>query len=564
MGNIAYKTPFISVKFTSPNGESVVMTNMDFGGDITALNTVKGIRDAFGTFTITMICRKNYSNFFLGLQAFTNEFLDKKNPYQIFGAMTLVQITINNYGVMVGIVDAITRRMISQDGKPKITLTIVGRDLGAFLVDHKMWYDNRFAHGREYNSSMLGGVTAFGAISGSPAKIMQQFLNTYFIKILNTPLEGTVEPFQFSDGRKIQDVFVAMSEAVSSYYVVSDRAIPGTGIFPGSTIASAEGPGCLSEFTYGDYYPIQFSVWNFQGELLHLLQSLTQFPFNELYVETGGAPIVLGAVRESFGGVSWLPAKSMQSRNATFGVENSKVIPMTADVNGVRRQGTLPERAYLVLRPTPYDDANLGIEPTEGIFSLLSMQDLNGYKVDDSQILEKSLTMGRNNKPTFYSVYPANQLLAGQSGVVYTTPIYDKTALRKYGYNPLEVQLSAFNINASAIRTSKDDKGMVDLCKLFQRKLFSWYQHSDKLLNGSFRIGGRPEIRIGNRLEYGRTSSGEIENEYEEGYYYTTRVQHDYIYAQNFITTVGVERGRAQKMPAFSTNIAVELPVGFA
>jgi hypothetical protein len=192
-----------------------------------------------------------------------------------------------------------------------------------------------------------------------------------------------------------------------------------------------------------------------------------------------------------------------------------------------------------VFRPAPFDDPNFEIE---GPASKLTMSNLFYYEIDDSIIKEKLLNMNKNKKVGVYFVSPSNQTLGFSQGKFYTPGEYDENSIRRYGYDTMNVKLGGYEV-------SIHDSGKVEsLVSDFQKKLRSWFERSDEYLNGHFVIKGDERVRIGNKLGYVRDESGNIEDEYEEGYYYITGVTQAWTYGKNYQTVINVERGISKKV----------------
>jgi hypothetical protein len=205
-------------------------------------------------------------------------------------------------------------------------------------------------------------------------------------------------------------------------------------------------------------------------------------------------------------------------------------------------------KAYLVYRPCPYDDFNFidNLSPKDdGLPSLLSMQDLDSHDIDDDVIANKSLSLSKNGRPSLFLVYPGGSLMSASQGKAFCIPEYDYEALSKYGYNHMQVELESFSIYGKSFGSPGDANNILTL---FQKKLASWHKISDKILTGTFSIAGDETMRIGQKLNYNRTENGRIEEDFEEGDYYITGVNHQYVYAQNFVTTLTVDRGISIKM----------------
>lgn len=505
-----FRRPFIKVEFINVEGEKVDISNVEFGGDIIQMTVSKSLAQTAGSFSIEMIARDNLTSFY-NAENFP-PLLAKSNAYEFFSPSGIVDIYINGKEVMIGIIDDISRRMsIGADGKPTRMFLITGRDFGAYLVDHKIWYDNIPVAGRQEQFTLIGGLATFGVIGDqSPSKIIEDVVKKYFVEILNKKLEGIDNVFKFVDGDTITDKFIASSE---------------------------ESGGGLSLTTYCNYFPISFAPWNYQGDLYTFIKTFASYPFNELFVDTGDRNVILGAPR-SLSGNNWVYQDIYRDSNFNKGEGLDKPLYK----KGTRNISLKSKNAYIILRPTPFDDEYFGLSPND-LPSLLTMQDLQETKIDidDGDILSKDLKKGRNNIPSIYSVIPTSGSLIDFQGNAFIAPEYDERALRRYGFNYMQVKLDGFNTFANNFAKSGTN-GVDGICSKLQKKLKSWYSVSDILLSGVFVIKGNENVRIGNRLDY-NSLAGKIEEPYEEGYYYIIGVEHSYSFGGAFTTTINVDRG---------------------
>jgi len=544
---IDYVAPVINVEFTSVDGDKFQVENQEFGGDIISLTTTKSMGEAAGSFTIEMVARDSYIDFF---KIVTSS--KKANAYDLFKASCLVDIYINGKENMLGVVDSITRTVNMRGKNPIRRITITGRDLGAYLLDHKLWFDIK-AGERTFNFPKSKAMEALGIVGGeSPAQLIMQIVNNWFIRVINQVLSTYDDVFKFSDGTGMEDKLIAMPEVKSEYNIKQDGdVIDKTGetiITAGTLLSSVQGPGTLSETTYGNFYPMSFSLWQYSGDIMNLLKTITSFPFNELYIDTGGTDVVLGSPKSrTINQPYWQTATSYYDASWNKGEGKNVELSKSTNPEWGKRTFTMQEKkAYLIFRPTPYDDNDVkgGIQPTDlGMNSLLSMQDLKTHIIDDSVIVEKTLTLSKNDIPSFYRVRPANGLLTGDAAKAFSPAEYDERALRRYGYSPMDVKLDSFDINTKNFKRG----GVEDITKKIQKKLKSWYQNSDKYLTGTMMIKGNENIRIGHRASYEKLE-GEIENEYEEGKYYIKAVSQNYVYGQKYETGLSLDRGTCPKL----------------
>ena len=399
--------------------------------------------------------------------------------------------------------------VIGDDGQPKRAWQINGRDLGALLVEHQIWYDDCLSTRVKYNYSILAGLSSFGTLLGLKThELIQKVINTWMIGVVNqTNSQINVAPFQFADKDFIQDKFVALNDTDVAYPVtIVDTDDNGNSINKLLTVLS--GQGAISSKSYTDNISMQFTMMSNKCDLFNYVKSISNAPYHEVYIDTGGTTQVLRS-------------------------------DMTVALQ--------PGKAYLIFRPTPYDDMYLNLN--NGIAgnllpSLLDMKDLTHWQITDEDITDRDLEQGRNNIPSSYFVIPSGGVVTDRQGKNLNFPYYDEVTLRRYGYNPLEINLNCLYFDK---QNGNDVGSVADSLQAFQNKAFSWYRYSDRFLTGSFKIKGNELIRVGHALSYSKMDNGYIEDDYEEGYYYITDVAHDWNFGQRFTTSLMVDRGVSKK-----------------
>lgn len=500
---IKYRSPNIKVGFVSVKGDQFETTTLEFGGLILSIHTEKKLSDIPGIFTIVLVGKNDFSEFF---QTQSSP-ISKVHPFELFRPAGLVKIKINDITVMIGMIDSLTKKVTMGDnGKPIRSYTIVGRDLGAFLIEHKIWYDDVVYKNRERQQTLTGSLSTLGIIGNDTSgAVIEKVINQWMVAVVNQSMtvNGTlVEAFEYSDGGKFQDKLIAVQYTSNSYNITNAD---------GASVGTVIGPGAIADDSYADEYPINTSMSMMQGSLSNFIMNFVSPPFNELFVDTS-TDFILGS------------NKKAQCGNM--------------------------EKCYVVFRPSPFDDDNFTVESTPS--SRLKISDLKTYIIDDTIIADKELTISRNQRNGIYYIIPAQGLLAFCEGKYYVPGEYDEVALRRYGYSAMSVSLGGYDVS------QKDNGENENIVDSFQKKLKSWYENSDLFMTGAFLISGNEKIRIGNKLEYQKTEEGygTIEDEYEEGYFYITGVVHDWTYGNRFQTMVEVDRGISKKMfnkPALRT-----------
>lgn len=513
---VLYAYPQVDAQFTSVAGDTYTSTGMEFGGDIMEVSTYKSIDNPIGTFSIVMIDRSKRTARKAGV---TN---NDVHPYWMFRPASLVSLSFNGRQTMVGVIESIKKSVrMAGDGKPYSVYIISGFDLGVLLVNHKIFY-SILSNSNLPNAGLMNGFEFFGDIHNDPpGKVIEKIINKWFIEVISkeTALnDGTlISPFQFADGDFVYDKLVCKTDdGVPITVQALSRSLVGTTNKTGEDRNAATiiaGTGAISTKTYTNEYPVMMNMFGMQMDLFGMVKQIISPPLNEIFVDTGDMDFVLNG-------------------NANDTTVTRKVV------------GGAYNKAYLVVRPSPFDDHRLGIE--DSIKSLLEIHALDGVSIDESHVIDKELMISKNSIPSEYRVTLSGGIVESSLGKQFFSPYHDVSAIQRYGYTPMEFVLSAYdldnNTNGNGQKVSQ-----VDVCQKIQKKFYSWFRNMDKFFTGSFIVKGNPSARIGMRLDYYNVD-GIVDDEYDDGYFYITTVQHKYVYASEFTTTLGVERGVSEKL----------------
>ena len=198
----------------------------------------------------------------------------------------------------------------------------------------------------------------------------------------------------------------------------------------------------------------------------------------------------------------------------------------------------IPKKVHVVFRPTPYSDKEVDGETD---VELLYMQDLPQNSIDDGEVIEKRLKIGRNGTPSLYTVVSGVGFIGETQGKYFTVPQYDTRALELYGHNPMVVSMENFDTSKPGVI-----KNMEQVSREYQKRLKNWFRNCDRFLIGTIKLKGNEELRVGQALNYERRPDGRIEDSIEEGRYYIRGVDHDYTFGVGFYTTADLDRGTSK------------------
>jgi len=484
-----FSEPNVTIKFTSIDGAQYELNGKDLAGDLLSVNTSKNINQIAGTWDMEFVARTNLKSTLRILNP-DKSTVGRLTYYKLFQLMSLVDIYIDGKEVMLGTVDNVRRSMsMDSDGSPMRTVKVRGRDLGGLLLDHKVWYDkNPETSAERENFILVSGYKLFSEVfADNVYVILEKIYKTWFDEVLNktitindasTGTQKLIEAFQWADGQRM------------------DQKL---------TCSKTVGKG-LSVSAYSDFYSVNFKNWNFEGNMFEMLKTFTIPPFNELFVDTGGAPVSLHR-----------------------------------DGDAYLNQPLTENQCHVIFRPSPFDDKT--ITSINGLTSRLDISDLPGHTIDDNLITGKDLGFSKDKVYTMYESYPMANLVDVSSGKYYVPPLYDEVALKRYGHIPLEVPVDGWDVG-------NDEKvDFTTASKNLQKILYSWFRNNDKYLTGSFKFKGNSEVRIGHRIDYKATRDGIIDEPEEEGYYYVTGVDQSWNYKANtYSTTARVERGTSNEL----------------
>jgi hypothetical protein len=380
--NFSIRNPKLVLKFTTIDGAKYEISGGDFAGDIVSIRTSKRIREVAGTWTIEMVARDDLRLLFKSLTRVPTS-QGKLTFFNTFKLSGMVDISIQGEQKMIGIIDSVRKKTtVSADGKPSRRIIITGRDLGALLVDHKIWYDKNPETSKERgNNSIVAGAIIFNEILEDQAhKIMQKIYQVWFEDVLgvsaNLPSGEKIIPFSWADGESIPQKL---------------------------TCEYAAGMG-LTNNSYTDFYNVAFKSWNQEGSIFDLMKQFSGAPFNELFVDTGGTTVSIDKDRPS--------------------VELYR------------------DQVHTIYRPSPFTDDTVIQTDIE---NKLDINDLPYHEITDADIVDKDLGIGKNEMYSIYMVYPMANLVDTSSGAYFSPPEIDSVALNRYGHRPLTIPLGGWD-----------------------------------------------------------------------------------------------------------------------
>jgi hypothetical protein len=426
---------------------------------------------------------------------------------------------------MVGVVTSV-RKGLSVEGVGRVYV-ISGAGIGLLLNEQSVIWDRSHLHPEWAVAAILGwqqqDIEEFKAVS-SPWEAMQNRYEAWAGKEgEDGGLLGKLgTEYTFSDGKKATDLLV---------------------------IKRAQDGGALSEMVYGNDLRWASNLFSYEGTFYNYFKSLISPPFNEMFVAYGDRTVHLFSDEAL--------ATTRLSETSKRAGTHSIFPPDGSDEYVDLERG----KAYLVHRPVPFDDGNLGIE---GLSYLRVKDIINRHElersvirqefvvINDEDVAEKSLGLSSDQVYTVYRVsFGANSII-DPSKLELAPPEYDEGAIALYGYKPLKAQMEGIDFAALDANQVFAGPGYVSW---LQKKLRSWYQWADKFMSGSLVLRGNPYIKPGKFLVFATE-----EDRFERRYFYIDTVGQDYTYGDGYQTTVSLARGTPTKRNPEGSNGEIFAP----
>jgi hypothetical protein len=245
-------------------------------------------------------------------------------------------------------------------------------------------------------------------------------------------------------------------------------------------------PGAAGDYTFVDMLNLAiadlsafsfaaFNIGPFDQNLWQILQSMTNPPFFELFVDVRSSDQTSDLVSGPGGGFlgTGQPEGSSSSAGNPFvGYVGSKAPPVFGpDGAGV----------YLVLRQTPFSREDWD----HLIVQRLRAEDILGY------VLNKD----RSSVLNLYETYPEaiNQSLSGIVSRLFPG-LADADSIARYGLSP------AFYPIYGIVDVVSPTQYLPNVVSPYTNELYKWYWKNPKWLQGSLSVRGDPRYRIGQKL----------------------------------------------------------------
>jgi hypothetical protein len=482
-----FRTPNVFLKVTTISGLEYEFKQAQMEGDLKRIGTKKNINEPAGTFELDFVAREDLgANFTLkntkDERGFTKQSIDNVINLGLLRSFGKT-LTFKELFRPMTLID------IYIDGK-EVMLGVVDSVRKNVIISETKPQKTVKVTGRDLGSILIDHKIWYDRNPDNSAA------RGNFI------LAKPYATFPEEISENIQDLLKTVYENWMKKVVEKDTTLPDGSQIRKFTWSNSktlsdlmEVDAGVSQDMYCDEYNLSFKAHNFEGAIWDFMKQFVGVPLNEIFVDTGGRELSLSS--------------SQQREKLSEG------------------------KCHLICRPTPYDDEKvLDLDKT---YSKLKISEIAGHTIDDRFIVSKDLGYSRVKMYTIYMCYPMAGIIDVDAGKYFIPPTYDPDAIPKYAHNPLEVVINGWDSGKESDFTSMATK--------LQEKLYQWYRNRDEHLYGSIVIKGRSDIRVGQRLDYRRDPDGNIDDNTEEGYYYITAVNQDWIYGEPYKTTLTVDRG---------------------
>jgi len=550
----SFQSPVLQVVVNSIRGFRYEFTDMEMGGEILSFGCGNSVDNPAVGFQMVLVAKAIMDR--ENVLDETSQSRSKAPWYEILQPRALIDVYLNGIEVFMGIVETVR---FGWSGEGVKTINVVGIHIGAVLKQFKVIWNRaglapswtvpavgRFDPGIDKSFSDRKDVDKFTAAdaiqsrfsdwmdllfklpSNPDTKIEKRNEDYYEVNRKKPEQERLVNPLPpmvLANGCDIRDILVVRSNS------------------------TLRGGGALSPLIYAAHLVWSANRFQYEGDFWNFFMSCVTSPLNELFVDVGDRVVKL------------YDTDTISTLGENYRAKED--ITTTKASRLFNNPGFLRGRAYVVLRPKPWDDRWVGITDLKtygsgGQFSYLTAQDClkdissnvrpnmaNAIAFTDEDIYNFDLVTSGANVSTCWQVMSALSAIDSTSLDKASPPIYDKDLTALYGHRPMVMNL--MGIDPSKINVASG--GIVsDYIWAFTKKLQDWFRWQDHYLEGTFVVPLNPLVRIGQWLWYGPKEDQEAE--FHHRYYYVTAVTHSYSYEnpKGNQTTISVVRGTPAKM----------------
>jgi hypothetical protein len=193
-------------------------------------------------------------------------------------------------------------------------------------------------------------------------------------------------------------------------------------------------------------------------------------------------------------------------------------------------------------------------------FSHEAFAALGGAPINSDEVTQEDVGSSDNDTMNWFRVLPDAQFIPAETAYAQGLGYGSMDSMARAGLRKLEATTSFFGEFKGFLATATDGGGAQEdgLLQKWAQSLTEWYFPNDQFLSGTFVSRLRPDIHVGQRLDYTNTRrTSEALSFYVEG------VSHSFVYPGASSTTLsvtrGVERKEGMQFPALKSVEELDL-----
>lgn len=344
---------------------------------------------------------------------------------------------------MVGLIDSVTKTRHVVNNKPTLTTTVKGRDFGKILLKSMLKFYPILGWDKKKEKDFFLSEPGW-------LKLREAFLNDNAMKGSPAKILDTIIRFIL---QKIMSVEWKIYDAVAGSKTAKTISLPH-----------------VLRYSFGKmdmFLPMLLTAHQYEGSLWNLMERASIKPFMELFID----------VR---------PTSEQVITEAIEEASTAKKADVSKDKGGYAYPGISfgKDRAQvtLFLRGTPFDRTN--------------WNKLKKHVVPPDEIISEDLTVSDNEH---YNLFWAGTTITPFANMenlkLVAPPLINEDNIKRYGLSPLEVSIEGLSLNPENENT--ESIALEGLSKTFSAKLRAWFENNHLYSNGSVRVRGRGDYKIG-------------------------------------------------------------------
>lgn len=436
-----YKITIYSL--SSNNDERYVFTNTKFNGEsldlifnesqsqLRSFNSSKRLGDVCGSFKLNLspvpFSIGNYKNITWADILFPMDYIE----------ISTFDLQGQEEPVLWGIIDTVNTNF-KVDTQPNANIEIQGRDLGAYFLDQKIYY-NKFIAIKSMESANYKLFNALDGLKATDKNIIFNELFERFFKFLIEAVKltdlSTGEPYNFQG--------LTYANGKKFTFDESDS------LFKKS----------FSKNNFGEY-AVTIQILKENNNFMSMIRKVFNDAFYEIFFDVGGHSLSL-------------------------------------DMKNPQLQTALDKKYFhLIIRPRPFDGSQLDDDwLNNNSEKRYTFRDMPAIKIDPVFIHGVNLTRSSTQAYNFFYVFPQGISNASRAQQIESSGMsFIGESVEKFGYRPMEVPLHYASI--------PPDKGTWhQLCRSMTKTLRNWYEKNPLYYSGTIEIAPFRMIYVGQKIE---------------------------------------------------------------